>query len=287
MANTRFSQNSTPMKQLGPDYSVTFSWENNFDYDQSVELLENYAYIPFIIGIGLYLPILYFVQKIMANREPMKLRGPLIVWNSALAIFSIIGFVRVFPEFLYTFQHFGFKYTVCNNSYITSKPARFWIYLFVLSKTPELFDTLFLVLKKQKLIFLHVYHHATVVLYAWFVYSNRMAGARWFSTMNLGVHSIMYTYYALKAMPNLVRIPKWVSMIITISQTMQMIAGTYVVAVAFHAHINGEPCATNTLMSIVSLIIYGSYLILFAHFFYRAYCAPAPSKSKEAAKKIA
>ena len=223
----------------------------------------------------------------MANREPMKLRGPLIVWNSALALFSIIGFIRVFPEFLYTFQQFGFKHTVCNNSYITSKPARYWIYLFVLSKTPELVDTIFLVLKKQNLIFLHVYHHATVVIYAWLVYSHRMAGARWFSAMNLCVHSIMYTYYALKAMPNVVRIPKWVSMIITTSQTLQMVAGTYVVAIAFYAHMMGQPCATNTYMSIISLIIYGSYLVLFARFFYQAYCVPAPRKSKEVAKKMA
>lgn len=45
--------------------------------------------------------------------------------------------------------------------------AGFWATMFVLSKVPELGDTIFIVLRKQPLIFLHWYHHATVLVYSW------------------------------------------------------------------------------------------------------------------------
>lgn len=270
---------------LGPSYSLTFSFEENFDVPKSLEWFHANAHVPFIMGIGVYLSVLYFGQKIMANKEPIKARTVLILWNTGLAVFSILGFARVFPEFLYTLTKFGFHYSICNNSYLQNKPVAFWIYLFVLSKTPELVDTLFLVLRKQKLIFLHVYHHATVLIFAWFVYANEVAAARWFCSMNFGVHSIMYTYYALKALPNLIWIPKWVSMVITTLQTLQMVAGTYVVTAAFKAHMSGQQCATDTVMSATGLIIYVSYLFLFSHFFYKAYCAPKPPRSQEDKKR--
>uniref|UniRef100_A0A6G1SEW5 Elongation of very long chain fatty acids protein n=1 Tax=Aceria tosichella TaxID=561515 RepID=A0A6G1SEW5_9ACAR len=271
---------------LGPSYSLTFSFEENFDVAGSVKWFNENLHIPFILGFGVYLSVLYFGQKIMANRDPIKARTVLILWNIGLAIFSIMGFARVAPEFFYTLNKFGFHHTICNNSYLQNKPVAFWIYLFVLSKTPELVDTLFLVLRKQKLIFLHVYHHATVLIFAWFVYANQVAAARWFCSMNYGVHSLMYTYYALKALPNLIWIPKWVSMFITTLQTLQMVAGTYVVSAAFMEHLSGRPCATNIGMSLLGLGIYFSYLILFSLFFYRAYCAPRPAIRQEDRKRV-
>ena len=42
--------------------------------------------------------------------------------------------------------------------------------LFIYSKVPELVDTAFVVLRKKPLIFLHWYHHVTVLLYCWHSY---------------------------------------------------------------------------------------------------------------------
>ena len=45
-------------------------------------------------------------------------------------------------------------------------------------KIPELIDTVFIVLRKKPLIFLHWYHHVTVVLYCWHSFAQRSsAGA--------------------------------------------------------------------------------------------------------------
>lgn len=46
-------------------------------------------------------------------------------------------------------------------------PASFWACMFAFSKIAELGDTLFLVLRKRPVIFLHWYHHAVVLIYCW------------------------------------------------------------------------------------------------------------------------
>ena len=44
-------------------------------------------------------------------------------------------------------------------------------FMFPFSKLPELFDTVFIVLRKQKLSFLHVYHHVSIFIYCWYSYA--------------------------------------------------------------------------------------------------------------------
>ena len=44
------------------------------------------------------------------------------------------------------------------------------------------------------------YHHVTVLIYAWYSFTEYTAPARWFIVMNYCVHSLMYTYYAFKAL---------------------------------------------------------------------------------------
>ena len=63
---------------------------------------------------------------------------------------------------------FRFLFQLFTYSYIEDdKVSGFWATMFVLSKVPELGDTMFVVLRKQPLIFLHWYHHATVLVYCW------------------------------------------------------------------------------------------------------------------------
>lgn len=50
---------------------------------------------------------------------------------------------------------------------------------------------LWLILKKRPVIFLHSYHHITVLLYCWHAYASRNSAGLWFATMNYCVHSLM------------------------------------------------------------------------------------------------
>ena len=94
-----------------------------------------------------------------------------------------------------------------------------WVAWFGLSKVAELGDTIFLVLRKRPLTFLHVYHHCTVLVFTWYLCGQMAQTGRWFSTMNFLIHSIMYSYYALQVL-RWFRFPKTISVTITFLQVI-------------------------------------------------------------------
>lgn len=155
----------------------------------------------------------------------------------------------------------------------------FWTWLFVLSKLPELGDTIFIVLRKQPLIFLHWYHHITVLMYSWFSYTEYTASARWFIVMNYCVHSLMYSYYALRAMR--FNPPRFIPMLITTLQLTQMVVGC-AINVWAHSFIQtpGRSCNISAMNIKLSIAMYFSYFVLFAQFFYGTYLSANARKGK-------
>ena len=71
-------------------------------------------------------------------------------------------------------------------------------YIFYLSKYYELFDTVLLAVKGKEVIFLHFYHHATMIFltWSWFAY-DWIEGAWWCCFVNSLIHTFMYYYYLL------------------------------------------------------------------------------------------
>lgn len=215
----------------------------------------------------------------MSNRPAYKLKRLLTLWNLSLAIFSIVGTLRTLPELLHVLGRFGFYHSTCHPSFIEDvKPSGFWTWMFTLSKVPELGDTVFIVLRKQNLIFLHWYHHITVLLFTWFTYSEYTAPARWFVCMNYCVHSLMYSYYALRALG--FKIPKQMAMAITTSQIVQMIMGAYVTWYAYYRKSQGDACNITQATATFGLTMYLSYFALFAHFFYNSYFSSSSNKKR-------
>lgn len=141
-------------------------------------------------------------------------------------------------------------------------------------------DTAFIILRKRPLIFVHWYHHSTVLLYTSFGYKNKVPSGGWFMTMNLGVHSVMYTYYTMKAAK--VKHPNILPMVITSLQILQMVLGT-IFGILNYIWRQERGCHTTAEHFLWSFMLYGTYFILFAHFFHRAYLRPkgkAESKSQ-------
>nr|AIW65585.1 elongase 2 [Tigriopus japonicus] len=268
-----------------PNYSYIFRFERDFEHMEIKPWFqENWSTIVSYCA-GLYLLFIFCGQAYMAQRPRMEMRSILVGWNVFLALFSIMGAIRTLPEIVHVLSTQGIYHSVCIPSFIESdRVSGFWTLMFVLSKVPELGDTVFIVLRKQPLIFLHWYHHVTVMLYAWYSYSEYTAAARWFVVMNFIVHSVMYSYYAFKALK--FRVPRSISMVITALQLIQMVVGCLVNIWVIQMKSNGLECHVSDPNIKFSLLMYLSYFLLFGRFFYYAYVNPSKKMMASDSSKI-
>nr|XP_002740724.1 PREDICTED: elongation of very long chain fatty acids protein 6-like [Saccoglossus kowalevskii] len=233
-----------------------------------------------------YIILIFSIQRYMRDRPKFHLRGPLVAWNLVLAIFSMWGSVRTSLDLFIIIKEDGFYASVCDSKYFTPSAGSaisFWGVLFVLSKYPELIDTFFIVLRKQKLIFLHWYHHATVLVYCCLCHSEYAAPAYWFLTMNFTVHAFMYLYYAIRATGY--RVPLKVNIVITSLQITQMVVGCGVLIYAYAMKTKGYGCDVSDFNLTYGGLMYLSYFILFANFFYHTYFGKGTYSIKQALKK--
>jgi len=263
----------------GINYSYVFKFEEEFDHVEVRGKVEEVWVNVCTYASLVYLLVIFGGQYWMADRPRFEMRRLLFVWNATLALFSILGACRTVPEFLHVLTTKGTYHSMCISSYIENdRVSGFWSSVFVLSKVPELGDTIFIVLRKQPLIFLHWYHHMTVLIYSWYSFSEYSAQARWFIVMNYLVHSVMYTYYASKSIK--IRVPNWIPCMITTMQLVQMVVGCVVNIGVHNMKQNGLDCNVSDKNIKLSFLMYTSYFVLFGHFFYEKYIA-SPSSSKK------
>ncbi|KAI1304144.1 putative fatty acid elongation protein 3 [Halotydeus destructor] len=241
----------------------TLPFERDFDYCEwrpwMQHIKDNYLYAI----LATYVVTVFSLKYIMRNRAPFDLKTPLILWNMALALFSTMGAARVVPEAIALWQREGMRGTMCNDG-ARYGVVGYWTVMFMLSKIPEFVDTLFIVLRKKPLIFLHYYHHVETCWLCFFGYPFYAPNARWAVLLNYPVHSVMYTYYALRALN--IRTPKSLQMSITILQTLQMFIGVYVTVSTFR-----EPCDNDFRTIYAGIFTYSVYAFLFSKFFYQSY----------------
>ncbi|XP_033355404.1 elongation of very long chain fatty acids protein 6-like [Bombus vosnesenskii] len=258
------------MNVTGPEHWIIFDFETT-DFIWNVLIwMRNYWWKCFYYT-AIYLVVIFTGKLYMSNRPKFDLRSALALWSGLLAIFSIIGTIRTMPELFHILYNHGFYYSICSNSYYThDHVCAFWSSLFALSKIVELGDTVFIVLRKQPLIFLHWYHHITVIYFTWYSYALLMGTSRWYIVMNYFVHSWMYSYYALKAME--IKPPRFIAMMITTMQLVQMVVGFFVTGAAYYyIKIGEKECHATTFNAACGLLMYFSYFVLFAMYFYKTY----------------
>jgi len=249
--------------------------EKAFDHEAARHWIDGTKYFSLWLS-AIYVILIFAGQQWMSSRSPFDLRIPLFLWSSVLSVFSIIGTFRTVPELYSAVVNYGWTYSVCN-SFFYHGSSGFWAFLFTMSKAYELGDTLFIVLRRQPLIFLHWYHHITVMLYTFYSYPEHVSAGRWYIVMNYIVHSFMYTYYALRAVR--VPVPSLVRMSVTLLQILQMIIGLVVSVSVFINKRNGVKCDQSHFFINAAILMYGSYLVLFIHFFIQQYAVPARKKS--------
>jgi elongation of very long chain fatty acids protein 6 len=254
---------------------------------------QNHMEVP-VFAVGAYLWFVFYFPKlqdwhylpaaIKAENLP-DLKKPMAVWSLGLALFSMVGASRVVPVLLgelfdgtkgATFYE-RFLFSACGEPARRYKdgPVGLWTMLFIYSKFPELVDTVFLVLQRKKVIFLHWFHHCTVLLYCWHAFHHEIAPGLWFAAMNYSVHSVMYSYYFMSNM-GMRHVVRPFAPLITTVQILQMVGGIAVTVTAARAH-SADPasCYTDAANWKLGLGMYGVYLMLFCVLFANLYCTRA------------
>jgi len=268
---------------IGMESFKAWKLEDVFDgSDNFLKRITNESYTIPIIAVVVYVTTVFGIKSFMKDRPRFVLRNYLFVWSSILAIFSIIGTYRTCIILIRMYNYGGIKSVVCNSYNYTGPITQFWAIVFVLSKFVEFGDTIFIVLRKQKLIFLHWYHHVTVMLYGWLNYRDFFAGGLVFMPMNFFVHAFMYTYYAIRAYG--IKLPKYINILITTLQIAQMFVGCFTIC-AIYSWQDPVHCHTSQHHLTTGFLMYGSYLILFSHFFYTTYIR-TPTTATESSKNL-
>ncbi|NXF42720.1 ELOV6 protein, partial [Oceanites oceanicus] len=252
-------------------------FERNFNEREAREWMRENWHKSLFFGVA-YVILIFGIQHFMKERKAYKLRTPLTLWSLSLALFSAIGAHRLWKQMAFILSTEGFKKSVCSQSFYVHPISKLWSYLFVLSKLLELGDTMFIVLRKKKLIFLHWYHHVSTLIVTWYGYKDMVAGGGWLAVLNFSVHVVMYSYYAMRAAG--FQVSRFFAMAITLLQMLQMLA-LIVLNILIIFWMEDKVCHTTGTTVFLSSVLYLSFLVLFCNFFFKTYLRSTQKSKRE------
>ncbi|NWH93225.1 ELOV6 protein, partial [Aegithalos caudatus] len=250
-------------------------FEKNFNHLAARKWMEENWQKSFIFSL-IYFILIFGIQHFMKERRPFNLRAPLALWSFSLTLFSFIAACRIWKQMAFLLLTKGFKQSVCSQSFYVHPVSKLWIYLFALSKLVEMGDTLFIVLRKKQLIFVHWYHHLFTMIIAWYGYKDMVVGMGWNAALNLVIHCLTYSYYTVTAMG--IRVPRSIAMLITTSQMVQM-TGFVIINIFIFFWKDDKLCQITWPVLLLSWGLYITLLALFCNFFVKTYLS-STQKSK-------
>ncbi|CRG99410.1 long chain fatty acid elongation enzyme, putative [Plasmodium relictum] len=222
------------------------------------ELAIKYEKLIFLISL-LYIPAIFILQRFMKKRKEIEAKVCKVIWNLTLSFLSFVGVLLII-----IYDKTILKFLIVEETEY-SPETRAVITIFTLTKFIEYGDTLFLILKKKKLTFLHSYHHLSVVIYCLYSQKELVSHAHYFVFFNLIVHSIMYFYFGfIYILPKIViKMRKF----ITCLQIFQMFVGIFISYYAIK-HVDNPVYVNN---AIASFTLYLTYAFLFLNFYFNNY----------------
>uniref|UniRef100_A0A914UXE6 Elongation of very long chain fatty acids protein n=1 Tax=Plectus sambesii TaxID=2011161 RepID=A0A914UXE6_9BILA len=252
-------------------------FSSTFDYGAAKQW--THATEMFVVKLAaFYVVTIFSIKYFMRDRKPFDLQLPLNAWNAFLALFSVLGTLLLTPTFFGEIFNKGLTDSYCkiNRSY-TDNRAGYWTFLWVVSKIPELVDTIFIVLRKKPLMFMHWFHHVLTGYFAFISYSADNAYMIWIVYLNYTVHAFMYSYYFLRSLR--IRVPPQVARMITASQIVQfLITHVVMIHLAYITLVQGRQCDVTLKSYLVGAFMELAYLFLFSRFYYISYIAGGGKK---------
>jgi len=245
---------------------ITFA--SPFNYDAAREYVGTVQFASFVYSMA-YIVVIFGIKFAMEGRKPLQIKLPLQLWNLWLALFSIGGSLVTGYGLIQEAQKYGIVSTYTRAQDFFQGTCGLWTFLFCMSKLAELGDTIFIVLRKRPLIFLHWYHHVATLNYGLMSYMDKTAFNTWIVWLNFTVHAVMYSYYFLAACS--IKLPAWFSQCLTSSQILQFIITLVILAHVGIKMAMGDRVDTSTISYVYCLLMEISYVALFGNFFYQSY----------------
>ncbi|GAU98058.1 hypothetical protein RvY_09256-2 [Ramazzottius varieornatus] len=269
------------MMQSSNNSSLLSSWCNYVDWLYSIAdpRVEKWLFMsshwPSLIIVSAYLGMVKWGPQLMRHKSPLHLKPLMIIYNLSISALN----AYICKQSYSAATALGYSY-VCQEVVYSYHPEELkmasTVWWFYFSKIIEMADTVFLILRKKnnQLSFLHVYHHATMILF-WYIGARWVAGGSAFFPMmtNSFIHVLMYSYYGLAALgPNVQRFLWWKPYLTQI-QMAQFLLGLYFAVQSFYV-----PCRFPLWMKLAFIAYMVSLLALFANFYLKRYSHGEPPK---------
>ncbi|CAO3675781.1 unnamed protein product [Rhizopus stolonifer] len=256
---------------------------SDFSYTQGVTPLSTVNEVT--ITCITYFILIFGGQFLLKESSPFKLKIPFMIHNVLLTLVSGILLVLMIEQIFPIVYHQGLLAAICDTASWT-QPLELLYYLNYLVKYWELIDTIFLVLKKKKLEFLHYYHHSLTMVLCYSQLNGKTSVSWVVICLNLTVHVLMYYYYFRTAAGAKI----WWKKYLTTMQITQFVVDLNIVyfctytyfAYTYWPHLpNMGNCAGTESSAVFGCALLSSYLVLFINFYRMTY------KAKKAARKAA
>ncbi|KAI7899485.1 GNS1/SUR4 family-domain-containing protein [Cokeromyces recurvatus] len=245
-----------------------------------------------IIGCITYFIVIFGGQYLLKNASPVKCKFLFQLHNAFLTVISFVLLVLLVEQLLPKLVKHGLYYTICSEEAYTQELELLY-YLNYLVKYYELLDTVFLVIKKKKLEFLHYFHHSMTMALCY----TQLVGKTTVSwvpiVLNLTVHVLMYYYYFRTSSGAKI----WWKQYLTTMQIIQFIIDLIVIyscTYSYYAYTytssmpNFGDCHGTETAAAFGCAILTSYLFLFINFYRITYnkkkALAAQQKKKEPMK---
>jgi len=216
----------------------------------------------------------------MKDRKPFDLKYVIAAHNLLLSFGSLVYTIFMFNELYKMVSDGGIGAVFCDADHHYQKGRYYFgVYLFYLSKYYELLDTVFLVLKKKPLIFLHVYHHPATLILCFVSLETRLAPQWLVTTANAIVHTFMYYYYYLATLGKTVFWKKY----ITTLQILQFVADCGLNNLWLYYTFQlpaGKTCGGGWVGYSIGQFVLLSYLVLFIQLYRQMYNSRQSAQKK-------
>lgn len=231
------------------------------------------------MSIAVFLSSLYFLSKFMENRPALQLKKFSTFHNFLCSFIALTTLLGMLYGLTRVEMHRSPKYPDHNYYYNLYAPRGtrlkgalyFWCLIYHAQKWYDLIDTYLIVLMKSKkgLSFLHVYHHAVMLMLTNECFAMDFC-AIWLPCFcNCVVHVVMYFYYALNCLG-----VRWKNRhYITILQLIQfgVIASYFIFFFLPGRFIFKINCSGNLWMCVVSFFVDLFFAYLFLDFYLKTF----------------